>query len=103
MSEEYVWADEDAKAVVREKEEEKPKRKPRGFATMSQEKRRAIAASGAATVTARGTRHKFTHEELSLGGHRGGGQWSREHMAEIGRKGGLSPKRKRAKRGEDGT
>ena len=61
-----------------------------GFASMSPEKQRKIASKGGRAAHDRGTAHKFTAEEASAAGKLGGMTVSqnREHMAEIGRKGG---------------
>lgn len=69
----------------------------RGFASMSPERRREIAAKGGKTSHARGVAHEFTSEEARLAGKKGGTAVSqdRKHMAELGRKGGqASHKRK---------
>ncbi len=62
----------------------------RGFASMSPEKRKAIASKGGKTAHLRGVAHQWTAEEARMAGRKGGETVSRnkEHMASIGRKGG---------------
>jgi hypothetical protein len=62
----------------------------RGFAAMSPQKQREIASKGGQAAHKKGTAHKFTSEEARTAGRRGGKAVSanRQHMAEIGRKGG---------------
>ncbi len=64
----------------------------RGFASMNQEKQREIASKGGKAAHAKGTAHEFTSEEARNAGRKGGEKVSqnREHMAAIGRKGGLA-------------
>jgi general stress protein YciG len=66
-----------------------------GFAAMDPEKRRAISAKGGKTAHALGRAHKFTKEEARIAGRLGGELVSqdREHMAEIGRRGGSARRR----------
>ncbi len=62
----------------------------RGFASMDQEKQRAIAREGGRAAHVSGHAHEFTPEEAREAGRKGGETVSRDrqHMAEIGRKGG---------------
>jgi general stress protein YciG len=62
----------------------------RGFASMPDEMQREIASKGGKAAHAKGTAHQFTSEEAREAGKKGGRKVSenREHMAEIGRKGG---------------
>jgi len=62
----------------------------RGFASMDEERQRAIASEGGRAAHARGTAHEFTSEEARQAGRKGGEAVSqnRQHMAEIGRRGG---------------
>ncbi|MGV7209956.1 KGG domain-containing protein [Oxalobacteraceae bacterium A2-2] len=64
----------------------------RGFAAMDAETQRQIASKGGQAAHQRGTAHEFDSEEARLAGQKGGQAVSRdrEHMAEIGRKGGES-------------
>lgn len=75
--------------------------KPRGFAAMTPERRREIAAKGGRTAQARGTAHRFTPEEAREAGrkaHSGGRahRFTPEEAREAGRKGGRSPRRPKA-------
>lgn len=74
----------------------KPAKRPRGFAAMSPEKQRQIASQGGTAAHKKGTAHQFNTQEARLAGRKGGESVSqdREHMSEIGRKGG----KKRAQR-----
>lgn len=49
-----------------------PARKPRGFAAISPERRAEIASKGGRAAHARGTAHRFTAEEASAAGKKGG-------------------------------
>jgi uncharacterized protein len=64
----------------------------RGFAAMDKETQRLIASKGGQAAHQKGTAHEFTPEEARRAGQKGGEVVSRnrEHMAEIGRKGGES-------------
>ena len=66
------------------------KKSKRGFASMSPEQRRAIAQKGGKAAHEKGTAYKFTSETAKEAGRVGGRSVSqdREHMAEIGRRGG---------------
>ena len=67
-------------------------KKLRGFAAMDQAKQREIASKGGKAAHEKGTAHEFTSEEAREAGRKGGEVVSqnREHMAQIGRKGGES-------------
>ena len=69
---------------------------PKGFAGMAPEKHRQIASKGGRAAHEQGRAHEFTSEEAAAAGRRGGAAVSkdREHMAEIGRKGGKSKGKK---------
>lgn len=62
----------------------------RGFASMSPEKRKEIASKGGKSAHKQGKAYKFDSQSASKAGKIGGKSVSenREHMAEIGRKGG---------------
>jgi general stress protein YciG len=66
--------------------------KERGFAAMDQHKQREIARKGGRAAHQQGTAHEFTPEEAAQAGRKGGQRVSRDrqHMARIGRKGGLA-------------
>ncbi len=75
--------------------EEVPKPKPklhRGFAAMNKEAHRELARSGGVAAHALGLAHSFTSEEGREAGKKGGATTSanREHMAAIGRMGGIA-------------
>jgi len=64
----------------------------RGFAAMDDEKQREIASKGGKAAHEKGTAHEFDSEEAREAGRKGGEAVSkdREHMSDIGRKGGHS-------------
>lgn len=66
--------------------------KKRGFAKMDRELQRRIASEGGRAAHEAGRAHRFSSEEARAAGHKGGLTVSkdREHMSEIGRKGGAS-------------
>jgi general stress protein YciG len=75
--------------------ENKTQKQPRGFAAMSKEQQREIASKGGRSAHAHGTAHEFTSEEARVAGRKGGLTVAndREHMAAIGRAGGIRAKR----------
>jgi general stress protein YciG len=62
----------------------------RGFAGMSDQRQREIAAEGGRAAHEQGTAHEFSKAEARKAGQKGGEAISRNrgHMAEIGRRGG---------------
>jgi general stress protein YciG len=62
----------------------------RGFASMDEDKQRAIAAKGGRAAHASGNAHEFSSAEARVAGRKGGEAISRnrKHMAAIGREGG---------------
>ena len=58
---------------------------------MDAEKQRRIASEGGRAAHQKGTAHEFSPEEARRAGRKGGQTVSqdREHMAQIGRKGGV--------------
>jgi general stress protein YciG len=64
----------------------------RGFAAMSPEKQREIASEGGRAAHQQGVAHEWNSEEARLAGRKGGQivSQNREHMSEIGRRGGQS-------------
>ncbi|MFT5642748.1 MAG: general stress protein YciG [Janthinobacterium sp.] len=64
----------------------------RGFAAMDQQLQREIASKGGQAAHQKGTAHEFDSNEARSAGQKGGVSVSRdrEHMAEIGRRGGES-------------
>lgn len=75
-------------------------KKPRGFACLTPEQRRAIASMGGQKSHRNGTAHKFTQEEASEAGKKGGAHWKGdpEHMRAIGARGGKAKKGYRERR-----
>ena len=69
----------------------------RGFASMSEEKKREIASKGGRAAHEKGTAHEFTADEARAAGRKGGVTVSRDrtHMSEIGRRGGEAVSRDR--------
>src|SRR5687768_2850520 len=79
--------------------------KNRGFASMASEKQREIARKGGRAAHEKGKAHEFTSEEARQAGRKGGERVSvdRNHMAEIGRRGGRSSaSRRRSDAGSSG-
>jgi len=64
----------------------------RGFASMDEDKQREIASQGGKAAHRKGTAHEFSPDEARDAGRKGGKAVSRDrqHMAEIGRRGGKS-------------
>jgi len=68
----------------------RPGTRNRGFASMDEDKQRAIAAKGGRAAHASGNAHEFSSAEARVAGRKGGVAISRnrQHMAAIGREGG---------------
>src|SRR5436190_6791944 len=66
------------------------RRSNRGFASMDRSKQKEIASKGGKAAHAKGTAHEFDSGEAREAGRKGGMAVSRnrEHMANIGRRGG---------------
>lgn len=66
---------------------------------MDPERQKEIASAGGKAAHAKGSAHEFTGEEAREAGRKGGQSVSRDknHMSEIGRKGGLAHKRSKVK------
>ena len=77
----------------------------RGFASMDEEKQRAIAREGGRAAHVSGHAHEFTPEEARAAGRKGGETVSRDrqHMAEIGRKGGEGSHGAQSRAGAEGA
>lgn len=75
-----------------------PPKKRRGFACMDKTRQKEIAAAGGRAAHERGNAHEFTSEEAKIAGRKGGQTISsdREHMSEIGRRGGIARHKKPA-------
>jgi uncharacterized protein len=69
----------------------------RGFASVPPERLKEIASAGGKAAHAQGKAHEYTSEEAASAGRRGGATVSadREHMREIGRRGGLARHKKK--------
>lgn len=57
--------------------ENQPKKRARGFAAMSLERRREVASKGGKIAQARGTAHQWTAEEASAAGKKGSARYAR--------------------------
>ena len=70
---------------------------------MTDERVAEIAAKGGRAAHAQGQAHEFTPEEARAAGKKGGDKVSRdrEHMAEIGRKGGRARGRQKAEEAKE--
>jgi uncharacterized protein len=66
------------------------KKPGRGLASADEETRKRVASEGGRAAHEKGTAHEFTSEEAREAGRKGGKSVARdkEHMSEIGRKGG---------------
>lgn len=73
-----------------ERNQERGGKDRRGFASMNRERQKEIASLGGRAAHEKGTAHEFTPDEAREAGRKGGETVSRdrEHMAEIGRRGG---------------
>jgi general stress protein YciG len=71
-------------------------RSNRGFAAMDADQQREIASKGGRAAHEQGTAHEFSPDEARAAGRKGGVSVSknRQHMSEIGRKGGEARGRK---------
>jgi uncharacterized protein len=77
----------------------------RGFAAMDPDKQKEIASEGGRAAHRQGVAHEWSSEEARAAGRKGGQVVSRnrEHMSEIGRRGGQSSGSRRSqKRTENG-
>lgn len=82
------------------------KRSGRGFASMDPERQRQIASLGGRAAHRSGRAHEFSPEEARRAGRKGGEAVSRnrEHMAEIGSRGGRASGGSRTgRRNEEGS
>jgi general stress protein YciG len=84
------------KESVPKKNGENPK-SSRGFGSMTPENRRRIASLGGKAAHAKGLAHQFTSEEARIAGRKGGEiiARNRQHMSEIGARGGKISAEKR--------
>ena len=74
-------------------------RSNRGFAAMDADQQREIASKGGRAAHEQGTAHEFSPDEARAAGRKGGVSVSRnrQHMSEIGRKGGEARGRKQGR------
>ena len=85
-------------------EESNGRKSSRGFAAMSTEKQKQIASEGGRAAHRLGVAHEWSSEEARMAGRKGGQivSQNREHMSEIGRRGGQSSGGRRSKNQENG-
>jgi uncharacterized protein len=78
---------------------ESQSRSNRGFAAMDADQQREIASKGGRAAHEQGTAHEFSPDEARAAGRKGGVSVSknRQHMSEIGRKGGEARGRKQGR------
>lgn len=71
----------------------------RGFAAMSPERQKQIASEGGRAAHKQGVAHEWNSDEARSAGKKGGQivSQNREHMSEIGRRGGQSSGGRRSK------
>ena len=79
------------------------KKSRRGFGSMTKERQKQIASMGGKAAHAKGTAHRFSHEEAARAGKIGGMRVSQdaEHMKQIGRLGGAAKRRRREEQTEE--
>lgn len=85
--------------------ETQPEKRPRGFAAMDKTRQRQLASLGGKTAHERGRGRRFTSEEASDAGRKGGRIVSqdRDHMSRIGARGGKARARRWRDRSHSGT
>lgn len=69
----------------------KKQKQRKGFALLSPQRRRLLAALGGKSAQIRGVAHQFTHEQAVVAGRKGGLEVARkhpEHLKNIGKIGG---------------
>ena len=81
------------------------KRSNRGFAAMSPERQKQIASEGGRAAHKLGVAHEWNSDEARKAGKKGGQivSQNREHMSEIGRRGGQSSGGRRTKQQRDNS
>ena len=74
----------------------------RGFASMDPQRQRQIASEGGRAAHEKGRAHQFDSNEARIAGRKGGEAISRnrEHMSEIGKKGGRASVDNRRRNGQ---
>lgn len=81
------------------------RRSNRGFAAMSPERQKQIASEGGRAAHKLGVAHEWNSDEARKAGKKGGQivSQNREHMSEIGRRGGMSSGGRRNKQQNNDT
>jgi len=81
------------------------RRSNRGFAAMSPERQKQIASEGGRAAHKLGVAHEWNSDEARKAGKKGGQivSQNREHMSEIGRRGGQSSGGRRTKQQRDNS
>jgi general stress protein YciG len=81
------------------------RRSNRGFAAMSRERQKQIASEGGRAAHKMGVAHEWNSEEARKAGKKGGQivSQNREHMSEIGRRGGMSSGGRRSRQQNNNT
>ena len=81
------------------------RRSNRGFAAMSPERQKQIASEGGRAAHKLGVAHEWNSDEARKAGKKGGQivSQNREHMSEIGRRGGMSSGGRRNKQEDNNT
>ena len=76
------------------------RRSARGFAAMSPERQKQIASEGGRAAHKLGVAHEWNSDEARKAGKKGGQivSQNREHMSEIGRRGGMNSGGRRSRR-----
>ncbi len=89
---------------VSRNEESNGRKSSRGFAAMSPERQKQIASEGGRAAHRLGVAHEWSSEEARMAGRKGGQivSQNREHMSEIGRRGGQSSGGRRSKEQNNG-
>lgn len=75
----------------------------RGFAAMSPERQKQIASEGGRAAHKQGVAHEWNSDEARMAGKKGGQivSQNREHMSQIGRRGGQSSGGRRGRNQQD--
>jgi len=84
--------------------EQRNRTSKRGFASMDPAKQREIASKGGKAAHQQGVAHEWSPDEARAAGRKGGEAVSRnkEHMSEIGRRGGEASHSTRRDEGSEG-
>ena len=81
------------------------RRSARGFAAMSPERQKQIASEGGRAANKLGVAHEWNSDEARKAGKKGGQivSQNREHMSEIGRRGGMNSGGRRSRQNDSDT